>query len=225
MNIRVAVADDHPALLAGLSVIVSRHHDLTLVGEARNSTELLQLLQRQPADVVVTDYAMPGGQYGDGMALLGLLRRRFPRVRLIVLTGMESAGTFQHLMGLGIEGLLSKSDDFELLPLAIERVNEGQRFLSPKVSELLENAPAEATGVAEVRLTKREIEVLRMFAEGLTVTEIAERVGRSRKTISTQKIAVMKKLAVESNAELCRYAIQHGLVQSSSASSSENEPA
>lgn len=218
MSIRIAVADDHPALLAGLELIVARHRGFTLVGEAHNSTELLQLLQRQPVDVVVTDYAMPGGQYSDGLTLLSLLRRRFPGIRQIVLTGMENAGTFQHLLGIGVEGLLSKSDDFELLPSAIEKVYEGQRFLSPKVSELLASVPVSTPGTTEAHLTKRETEVLRMFAEGLTVTEIAERVGRSRKTISTQKIAVMKKLSLESNAELCRYAIQHGLVQASEGS-------
>ncbi|WP_199099668.1 response regulator transcription factor [Dyella sp. ASV21] len=223
MTILVAIADDHPALLAGLEHIVSRHRDLKLVGEASNSTELIALLQRQAVDVVVTDYAMPGGQYGDGITLLSLLRRRFPRVRVVVLTGLEHANTFQHLLGLGVDALVSKTDDFALLPTAIAQAHGGKRFLSEKINALLAATGTQEQGDAsDVRLTKRESEVLRMFAEGLSVTEIADRIGRSRKTVSTQKTSVMKKLSLSSNAELCRYAIRHGLIQASGATQTDD---
>jgi two-component system capsular synthesis response regulator RcsB len=216
LTIRVAVADDHPTLLAGMAYLLSAMTDATVTGLAADSTELVELLGREPCDVVVTDYSMPGGRYGDGISLFGFLLRRFPNVRLVVLTGLESQAVLQGILAAGFDAIVAKADDPEYLQQAIRAVHERKPFLSPEIQRMLDAVPApRADGGVQSQLSKRETEVVRLFAEGLSVSEIGDRVGRSRKTISTQKVAAMKKLGLQNDAELFRYALANGLIQSS----------
>lgn len=213
MKIRVVVADDHPVLLAGLEQLLQVAPDIEVVGLVRDSSGLVELLGRRGVDVVVTDYSMPHGEFGDGSALLRFLRRRFPQINLIVLTGMESPLVLTGIFATGVESVVSKADPGQHLVPAIHASMAGRRYLSPEIERLLAQAPEPR--VEGSSLSKRESEVLRMFAEGLSVIEIAERIKRSRKTVSTQKIAAMRKLGLESDADVFRYAIANGLVPAS----------
>ncbi|WP_164931725.1 response regulator transcription factor [Dyella sp. M7H15-1] len=220
MTIRVAIADDHPTLLAGMEHLLSKVEGITLIGLVTNSTELVELLGRSSCDVVVTDFSMPGGRYGDGLTLLRFLKRRFPNVRLVVLTSIENSAVMKGIMDVGALGLVSKSDDLSHLEVAIRMAQLGNRYMSPAKSEqLLEQSPEiRAIDDHAVHLSKRETEVLRMYAEGLTVSEIGQRAGRSSKTISAQKMAAMKKLGLRHDADIFKYAQAHGLVQASQTS-------
>jgi two-component system, NarL family, captular synthesis response regulator RcsB len=220
LTIRVAVADDHPTLLAGMEHLLSKVQGLTLVGLVTNSTELVELLGRSACDVVVTDFSMPGGRYGDGLSLLRFLKRRFPNVRLVVLTSIESGVVMDSIVKVGAFGLVSKSDDLSHLEAAIRMAHLGNRYISPKKSAQLsaQVATSDSTDDQVAKLTKRETEVLRMYAEGLTVSQIGDRAGRSSKTISAQKMAAMKKLHLQHDADIFRYALAHGLVQASQTS-------
>jgi two-component system, NarL family, captular synthesis response regulator RcsB len=90
MRINLILADDHPALIAGVKHELSRIHTLNVVGTARDSTELVDLLSWVPCDILVTDYSMPGGEYGDGMAMLSFLRRRHPDLKIVVFTTIDN---------------------------------------------------------------------------------------------------------------------------------------
>ncbi|MBE1161030.1 response regulator transcription factor [Dyella sp. 7MK23] len=217
MNIRVAVADDHPTMLAGMGLLLSRAAGITVVGMVTDSTQLVDLLGKSACDVVVTDFSMPGGRYGDGLALLRFLKRRFPHIKLVVFTGIENSEVIKGIMDVGASGVVSKADDLGQVETAIRMAQLGGRYLSPlKNSQLAAPAPA-APGNTEqaVKLSKREAEVLRMYAEGLTISEIGARAGRSNKTISAQKVAAMKKLGLKHDADIFRYAQAKGLVQAS----------
>jgi two-component system, NarL family, captular synthesis response regulator RcsB len=181
---------------------------------------LVELLGRSSCDVVVTDFSMPGGRYGDGLTLLRFLKRRFPNVRLVVLTSIENSAVMKGIMDVGALGLVSKSDELNHVEFAIRNAQLGNRYASPRVSEqLLEQTPeAHAANDQSTQLSKRETEVLRMYAEGLTVSEIGQRAGRSSKTISAQKMAAMKKLGLRHDADIFKYAQAHGLVQASQTS-------
>ncbi|WP_233842734.1 response regulator [Dyella sp. 2HG41-7] len=216
MTIRVAVADDHPTLLAGMEHLLTGFEGITVAGLVTDSTTLVELLGKSPCDVVVTDFSMPHGRYGDGLSLLRFLRRRFPDVQLVVLTGIENGDVLQNILDVGVSGILSKSDDLHHVEGAIRMALQGERYLSPEAERLLQQTSSASHGeVGQVRLTKREAEVLRLYAEGFTVTEIGLRVGRSSKTISAQKQAAMKKLGLSNDAEVFNYALAHGLVQAS----------
>ncbi|MBA0098763.1 response regulator transcription factor [Stenotrophomonas indicatrix] len=221
MSIRIVTVDDHPVLLAGLSEIIAGQDGLELLGEAKDSTELVELLSTRHVDVVVTDFSMPKGRYGDGVALLRFLQRRFPGVRLIVLTGIESTLVLRSILAAGITCIVGKTDpDVHLVP-AIHAVMNGMGYLAPSIQTVLDHAPslgAVQAGPDDVpELSRRESEVIRMYSEGLGVRAIAERVGRSPKTISTQKVAAMRKLGLSNDAEVFAYALSHGLIPASQA--------
>lgn len=216
MTIRVAVADDHPAMLAGMEHLLSGFAGVTVIGLVTDSTQLVELLGRHGCDVVVTDFSMPKGRYGDGISLLRFLQRRFPQVRLIVLTGVESDTVLRNILAIDVRSIVSKSDDYACLETAIHMAYEKLGFLSPEVERIMEaSVGADPAAEAVGKLSKRETEVLRLYAEGLTVSQIGERIGRSRKTVSAQKITAMKKLGLERDADIFRYAVTQGLVQAS----------
>jgi two-component system, NarL family, captular synthesis response regulator RcsB len=213
--IRVAVADDHPVLLVGIEYLLSGVSDVNLVGLVKNSTELVDLLARKDVDVVVTDFCMPGGKYGDGIALLRFLMRRFPRARLVVLTGVESAEVLQNILKLAIDVVVSKADQHDCLESAMRHAHRRNAYLSPEVRRLLEKRSLESEGGLGLFLSKREMEVLRMYAEGLSIGDIGLRIGRSRKTVSSQKMSAMRKLGLQSESEIYKYAMASGLIASS----------
>ncbi|MCX2895684.1 response regulator transcription factor [Stenotrophomonas lactitubi] len=215
MPLNIVVADDHPVLLAGMEHLLQAEPDLAIAGLVRDSTELVDLLSRTPVDVAVCDFSMPNGRYGDGVTLLRFLQRRFPALHLVVLTGMESPMVLRSIQRAGVSCIVSKSDPLEQLVPAVHAASRRQAFISAEIARLIvEDDPHDDVQEVEA-LSKRESEVLRMFAEGLSVMQIAERVGRSRKTISTQKIAAMRKLGLQRDAEIFEYALTHGLVQAS----------
>jgi two-component system, NarL family, captular synthesis response regulator RcsB len=220
LSIRVAIADDHPTLLAGMEHLLSKVEGITVIGLVTDSTQLVELLGKSGCDVVVTDFSMPGGRYGDGLALLRFLRRRFSNVRLVVLTSIENSEVMKGIMDVGALGLVSKADDLGHVEAAIRMAHLGNRYVSPiKAGQLLELESASGPDDdSSVKLSKREAEVLRMYAEGLTVSEIGMRAGRSSKTISAQKMAAMKKLGLRHDADIFRYAQANGLVQASQSS-------
>ena len=215
MPLNIVVADDHTVLLAGMEHLLQAEPDLASAGLVRDSTELVDLLSRTPVDVAVCDFSMPNGRYGDGVTLLRFLQRRFPALHLVVLTGMESPMVLRSIQRAGVSCIVSKSDPLEQLVPAVHAASRRQAFISAEIARLIvEDDPHDDVQEVEA-LSKRESEVLRMFAEGLSVMQIAERVGRSRKTISTQKIAAMRKLGLQRDAEIFEYALTHGLVQAS----------
>ncbi|RDS86023.1 response regulator transcription factor [Dyella psychrodurans] len=219
MTIRVAVADDHPTLLAGMEHLLSGISGVSLIGTVTSSTELVELLSKTACDVVVTDFSMPHGRYGDGLSLLRFLKRRFPATRLVVLTGIENNAVMHSIFDVGAIGIVSKSDDLQHLESAIGMAYAGDRYLSPRVEQILDQSEAQAsTSPPLPQLSKRETEVLRLYAEGLSVSEIGVRAGRSSKTISAQKVAAMKKLGLQGDADIFKYALAHGLVSASETS-------
>ena len=186
--------------------------DIDLLGQARQSTELVEMLRRASADVVVTDLSMPGGQYGDGLGLVGYLRRHFPALRIIVLTMLGNGALLRRLFEAGVMTIVGKCDDFAHIGLAVRHAVRGVRHISPSLRVALERARTDSGRAAVApALSSREIEVVRLFAAGLSVTEIGVRLNRSIKTISSQKMSALRKLGVKSDAELIDYARANGL--------------
>jgi len=209
--IRVVVADDHPVILFGAEHALLNFPGIQVVGRARQSTELVKALQTIPCDVLVTDLAMPGGQYGDGLPLISYLRRNYPGVAIVVLTMLENAALLKRLSEIGVTSVVHKSDDFSHIGIAVQHVSRNIEYMSPQVRSALNSLRMNAGGKTdEVILSKRELEVVRLFALGLSVTEISKRLNRSVTTVATQKRAAMRKLHLESNADLIRYASEHG---------------
>jgi two-component system capsular synthesis response regulator RcsB len=212
-RIRVVVADDHPVILAGARQALAQFAEMEVVGQARHSTELVNSLAGAPCDALVTDLAMPGGRHGDGLPLIGYVQRHFAQVAIVVLTMLENAALIRRLGEMGVTAIVSKSDDLAHIGLAVRYAVRGLSYASPSVRALRESV--RSVGGAregEVPLSPREIEVVRLFVSGMTVKEIAERLNRSIKTVSCQKVAALRKLGLERDAELYEYAQGTGLM-------------
>jgi len=220
--IRLLLADDHPAIIAGVKFAIGKTDGVEIIGTSHSSTDMVAFLDRNPCDVLVTDYAMPGGSYGDGIPLISFLLRRYPGVRVVVLTMMDNPAVLSAIAATGVQGVLSKSDDLSHIVPAVHAAMQGQTYFSPTARAILD-ASRETQGPGTQALTRRESEVVRLFVSGLSVGEIAERLHRSKQTVSTQKNSAMRKLGLEREADLFRYAIETGLVSAATSPQSGTE--
>lgn len=202
-SVRVMVADDHPASALGMSQAMQGNSTIKLVGAVSNSTDLVTALDAQPSDVLVLDYVMPGGKYGDGLVLLSFLQRRYPALRIVTITMIDNPSVLRAIQKQGVNCILSKSDALSHLIGAVHAAYVGANYMSPFVKQLLQDGDAMPVARA---LTTREIEVVRLFGAGYTVGEIATQLHRSKQTISSQKSSAMKKLGIVRDADLIRYA-------------------
>ena len=211
MTLRVVLADDHPIVLLGSRMLIEQG-GTTVVGEARNPQELLLILSSTQCDVLVTDFAMPGEGHADGLAMLGLIRRKYPELPIVVLTNMSNIGVLRSILGEGVRGIVEKGAEMGELPVAIRSAAKGAVYLSDKLRRNLEEQGFTAKeGATPARLTAREMEVVRMLASGLSPAEVSQALHRTVKTVSWTKISAKRKLGLKSDAELYEYARSHQL--------------
>lgn len=195
-NMNVIIADDHPIVLFGIRKSLEQIEWVNVVGEFEDSTALINNLPKLDAHVLITDLSMPGDKYGDGITLIKYIKRHFPSLSIIVLTMNNNPAILSAVLDLDIEGIVLKQG-------ALAALQKGKKFTPESVSRLLEKISA--GGYGDKRLSPKESEVLRLFAEGFLVTEIAKKLNRSIKTISSQKKSAMMKLGVENDIALLNY--------------------
>jgi len=222
-SIRVVMADDHPVVLMGMKLILREYRkNLRVVGEVGSGKALLELLAKQPCDLLITDFSMPDGSDSeDGLLLIRRLRRNHPDLPIIVMTMIRNPALIRGMFAAGANGVVGKTDMARELLRALQAVTGGRNYVSSDLHEWLDRTVASEGGeVASVPepevdmalLSPREAEVVRMYAGGLTVTQIAERLRRSVKTVSQQKNDAMRKLGLTSNSQLYEFARNSGLL-------------
>lgn len=185
---------------------------MRIVGTAGSGRELLALLERcARCDVLLTDFSMPDSdaRQKDGMGLMRTLRRRYPRLPIVVVTVLENRAILRALLNLGVTALVGKSARAEELAAATESAAAGNRYISHGLRERL--APALGTDPAD-RLSPNEIEVLRLLARGMSGKEVAAHLHRTSQTVSRQKRDAMRKLGLRNHGELHTYACDNGLL-------------
>lgn len=211
-KLNVVIADDHPIVLLGVRELIERDERFRVVGEAVCSNELINLLERQPVDLVLTDFNMPADSpYGDGLKLVEYLKRHFPAVKILVLTMISNPLILTRLHELGVVGVIQKSQLHNEIQVALKAVARGNPFQStgPDSSSVMESTADLDERFA--RLSPKEHEILRLFVSGQSVTDIARGQNRSAKTISTQKTSAMRKLEVNSDQDLLAYCFERKL--------------
>jgi two-component system capsular synthesis response regulator RcsB len=184
--------------------------DIEVVGEAANGDQLLDVLAACPCDVVVTDFSMPGGRHGDGLGLIDLIRRRYPRLPVVVLTMVNNAAVLQAMRARGALGLCDKRAPLREVAVAVRQAAHGRSFLSDTIRRQFDEAGLQAPSDAS-RLSAREIEVVRLYVGGMSISQIAERLSRSVKTVSRQKRDAMRKLGLDHDSRLSEYARERGI--------------
>jgi two-component system capsular synthesis response regulator RcsB len=214
---RTLVADDHPLVLAAVGKELSGTHKIHVVKSVLSGAELLKALMEMQIDLVVTDFVMPlpgaGSSRDDGLPLLAYIRRQYPRTLIVVFTMISNGGLLTKILDLGIHAVVGKIEPPGALTEACVRVLEGAKtpILGRSVAQRL-GVHRDTVPTKSSRLSPRELEVVRLFASGLSLTEIAQRISRAVTTVATQKQTAMRKLNLQSNADLIRYATAEGLI-------------
>ena len=211
---RIVVADDHNLFRKGMKRLINEVPGLTVVGEASDGFELLSLLERVKADLVLLDISMPGHR---GIEAAREISTRYPRTQILFLTMHKTKEYLYHAISAGARGYLLKEDSDVELITAINTIREGDVYvtqqLAGEVSEdLLEISKGNITALAEP-LSTREKEIVKLIAEGKSNRDIAEIFGISIRTVESHRANIMKKLDLNNTAELVRYAFQSGLTE------------
>ena len=213
-KIKVVLADDHPIVLMGVRDLIERDGCYEVVGQAQTPTELIEQLQRLQPDIVVTDYNMPGDEtYGDGVKLIEYLIRHFAQVKILVLTMLTNNLILSRLYDLGVGGIILKNGDLNEIPLALSALANGEKWHSKAgqgAPSVVERSDAVQARISS--LSVKEFEVLRRFASGMNVRDIAHSLNRSVKTVSSQKVSAMRKLDVENDHALLTFCISMNLI-------------
>ena len=215
---RILLADDHTILRDGIRALLSAEADLEVMGEASNGAEVLTILENTPADVVLMDVQMP---VLDGFATMPELRRCFPEVRVLVLTMLEHENYVARMLEAGALGYVLKNAAISEITYAIRTVAAGNPFLRTEIGlNMLHRAVAQSASVAAdepgshpgADLTARELEVLKLIAEGLTNAEISDKLFTSKRTIETHRQNIIAKTQAKNTAALIKLSVSRGLI-------------
>lgn len=204
-KIRVGVADDHEVILVGVRTALSHCPDLDLRFSVNNITDLLNMLVVEPVDVLLCDYEFSGDPQADGIALLRRIVRLVPQTKVVFLSMHTAPHILVEAMSAGAAGYIGKSAaDFVDLCQAVRSANSQPGYLPESLaSQMLASiysGKKNASGLAA--LSEKEMAVIRMICSGLSITEVAERLNRSPKTISNQKNSAMQKLGAKNDVDL-----------------------
>ncbi|NMG43902.1 response regulator [Aromatoleum toluvorans] len=211
-KLRVLLADDHTIIRDGLKQILADTDDLAVCGEAANGNEALLLVREQDWDVVVLDISMPGR---SGLDLIRLIHDEKPKLPILILSMHHEEQYAVRALHAGASGYLTKESDADLLVHAIRRVARGGVYVSDTVAELMARGlmPA-ANELPHTALSDREYQIFHRLVLGQGLTDIANELSLSVKTISTHKTRILQKMAMANTSELIRYAVAHHLVKS-----------
>jgi len=219
----VLITDDHTLFRSGLRLLLSNEPDIAVVGEAGDGAEAIRLARTLRPDVVLMDITMPGM---SGLDATRAIRQDLPEVRVLILTMHEDEGYLRESLRAGASGYVLKRAAATELPAAIRAAWRGEAFIYPSLTRALVRAYLEAVGrmppeqvvrAAFDGLTERELTVLRLLALGCTNQEVADLLVLSVKTVETHRARIMDKLGLKSRADLVRYAIRKGLLESDQA--------
>lgn len=199
----IVIADDHPVFLIGLRAVLSSAFSSSYLisGEAHDVDQLLALLAQNVPDVLLTDFNMPGKQQADGLRLITTLRRKYPSLPIVVVTVLANPSLVNSILATGVYAVINKQSLTTELTMCLKALLQGH---SPSV------APPSKTPAA---MSPRELDVIRLLAQGYSVNNIASMLSRTKQTISAQKKSAMNKIGANSDVELFEYLHRMGLWQ------------
>jgi len=208
--VRVAIVDDHAIVRAGFREMLADELGIAIAFEAATGEEALDRLREAECQVLLLDLALPGQ---SGVDVLRTLRQRYADLRVLVLTGYPEERYALPMIRNGADGYLCKECDRDELLKAVHALAQGRRYLSAHMAELLaDELTGERPPAPHLLLSERELQVFLRLAKGASVSEIANALNLSIKTVSTYRSRLLEKLGVASNAELAAYALRNGLL-------------
>ncbi len=209
-KIKVIIADDHAILRAGLKQILSETEDILVIAEAQNANEAIKLGSQPEADVLLLDISLPDR---SGMEALKYIKRENSHIAVLMLSMHREDEYAIRALKSGAAGYLCKQSASSELVNAIQTVARGKKYITPEVAEILANQIGRDDQKAPHELlSDREYQTFIMIASGLSVTDVANKLSLSVKTVSMYRARLLEKMQLKHNAELTHYAFKHNLV-------------
>jgi DNA-binding NarL/FixJ family response regulator len=203
-KIKVLLADDHTIVLDGLKAVLKGNEALEVVGEVKNGEEVMAFLAAHHADVVVLDINMP---VMDGINCARKLKLKYPQTRIIILTMYAQKAFLEEIVRIGVDGCLLKSNSGQELTEAIERVMDGKSYYDRIHAFVVEKDEA-----FQSKLSKREMEIVKLLAEGLTSIQIADKLFIAEHTVKTHRKNILRKTGVTNTSQLVQFALNNQLI-------------
>lgn len=200
----IVIADDHAMVRDGLKRIIDSEPDMEVIGQATDGISTLACLQTREPDALLVDLTMPNTH---GTTLVASVRRSHPALPILVVSMHDTPSVVRAALQAGATGYVTKDSHPDRLIEAIRTVVRGERFIDPALQEALQRSPSHSPAI----LSPRELQVLRLLAQGLSNTDVAVALNLSEKTVSTHKTNMLTKLHLNSLVDLVRYADQNGL--------------
>jgi DNA-binding NarL/FixJ family response regulator len=214
--LRILLADDHDLTRAGLRYLLEKQKDWSVCAEASNGRKAVELAETLRPDIAILDMTMPEM---NGLEATRHISKSQPHTKILIYTMHETESIIMDVLEAGAQGIVLKSDAGENMVTAVESIANGRRFFTSSVAEtvveayLSKKSGGEPDHHSQVILTAREREVVQLLAEGKSNKEVADRLGISARTAEGHRAEVMRKLKLESLAQLIRYAIRHSIVE------------
>ena len=212
-KIRIVLAEDHHVVRTAVAALLSKEPDLEVVGEVADGNTLVQTVARIQPDILVMDAQMPNHKPVEATRAL---HATCPDLRIVVLSAYDLPEYVVGLLKAGADGYVLKDDPSDMLVRAIRAVAEDEEWVSPRVAAVLVDSVRSNDSDAGVKLTGRELDVLRLMAHGHKNSDIAQELVITKQTVKNHVTNIFRKLGVETRVEAVLYAISHGLVSTSS---------
>jgi DNA-binding NarL/FixJ family response regulator len=209
MPLRLIIADDHPLLVNGLITVLQEIEDVQVLESAINGRQLIERLRKTPADIALVDLNMP---QMDGIATLKVLSKDFPALKVIVFTNYHQPKLIQEIKSLGAKGYLLKTSNSLVVKEAVLVVASGNTYFGDEAAPSPTPAPQfEDDFTKKYQITKREVEIIRMIAQGHTTKQIGESLFVSEFTINAHRRNICRKLNIYTPVGLLNFAREHGI--------------
>lgn len=214
--LKVILAEDHNIVRNGIRMLLENEPDFEVIGEATNGKEVLELLEGNvEAGLILADINMP---IMDGMSMLRAIRVNYPNVKVIFLSMLDNEKYISQAFREGASGYVFKNVSSDELIFSLRQVNSGSRYLCTELAlnlldRSLQESPVFTTAPeSNIEFSQREVEVLQLIAEGLTNTEIAEKIFISKRTVEGHRQSILEKTGSKNTATLIRFAVLNGFI-------------
>ncbi len=211
-KIQILLVDDHKMFLEGLLALLNENKSIQVVATAHNGMEAMKILQQnKKIQLVITDISMP---ILNGFELTKKIKKKYPSVKIIILSMHKQSDMIHKLIQKEIDGYLLKNADVSELDHAIRKVISGEKFFAPSIMNSYMNSLFSPSKIkkSEIKLSKREKEIVKLIANEYTNQEIAEKLFLSPYTVETHRKNILRKIGAKNTAGIVKYAIQHNIL-------------
>ncbi len=203
-KLKIFIVDDHQVMVDGLRLVFENAGHYEVVGEAYSGTEVLKLLPHVKPDVIIMDINMPGL---DGIQCTKLIKEKHPGIKVLILTMYNERTFVNQLIVAGADGCLLKSKGSKEVLAAVERLADNKSYFD-SVGDFVSGD----ANPGQVKLGEREVEVIKLVCKGLTTAQAADKMSISEETVKTHRRNIFKKLGINNVTQLCRFAMNNGLI-------------